>query len=205
MRELDKALEDIGAIRSQIAASTTFRGLGPGTLMATGVVALATAGAQAVLLADPTGHPAQYFVGWVAAAGLSSVVVALEMLTRSRRQRSRLENAVIYTAIEQFLPSAVAGVFLGAFAAIFAPEANWLLPGLWQVLTGLGIFAAARSLPGPIRLVGAWYVLAGFAVLIVSSETQSLSPWAMGLPFAIGQTLAAAIFHFSAGGADERA
>ena len=55
MRELEKALADIGAIRSQIAANTTFRGLGPGALMATGIVALTTCAAQAVFLADADG------------------------------------------------------------------------------------------------------------------------------------------------------
>ncbi len=204
MRELDKALADIGTIRSQIAANTTFRGLGPGALMATGAVALATSAAQAVLLVDPTAHPVQYFAGWVAAAALSAVIVGLEMLTRSRRHRSRLADAVIHNAIEQFLPSAVAGIFLGVLFALFAPSTNWLLPGLWQVLTGLGIFASARSLPGPIRVVGGWYFLAGFCVLVVSSQTHALSPWAMGLPFAAGQALAAAIFHFSSGDSDER-
>lgn len=204
MRELDKALADIGAIRSQIAANTTFRGLGPGALMATGIVALATSVAQAAFLDDPTAHPVQYFGGWVAAAALSVIVIGLEMLTRSRRHRSRLADAVIYNAIEQFLPSAVAGIFLGILSAWFAPETARFLPGMWQVLTGLGIFASARSLPGPIRIVGGWYFLTGFSVLAIAGGTHVLSPWAMGLPFAIGQALAAVIFHFSSGDADER-
>jgi len=36
MRDLDKALADIGEIRSQIAAGTAFRGYGPATMAATG-------------------------------------------------------------------------------------------------------------------------------------------------------------------------
>src|SRR5260370_41457455 len=36
MRDLDKALADIFAIRSQIAAGTAFRGYGPATVAATG-------------------------------------------------------------------------------------------------------------------------------------------------------------------------
>jgi hypothetical protein len=35
MRDLDKALADITAIRTQIAASTAFRGYGPAALAAT--------------------------------------------------------------------------------------------------------------------------------------------------------------------------
>ena len=40
MRDLDKALADIFAIRSQIAAGTAFRGYGPATVAATGGLAL---------------------------------------------------------------------------------------------------------------------------------------------------------------------
>jgi hypothetical protein len=40
MRDLDKALADIFAIRSQIAAGTAFRGYGAATVAATGGLAL---------------------------------------------------------------------------------------------------------------------------------------------------------------------
>src|SRR5262249_21327282 len=43
MRDLDKALADIGAIRSQLAAGTAFRGYGPATIAATSGIALTTA------------------------------------------------------------------------------------------------------------------------------------------------------------------
>jgi hypothetical protein len=40
MRDLDKALADITAIRSQMARGTEFRGYGPMTVAATGVLAI---------------------------------------------------------------------------------------------------------------------------------------------------------------------
>jgi hypothetical protein len=204
MRELEKALADIIEIRSHIAANTTFRGLGPGALVATGVVPLLTAAGQAVLLRDPDNHPVEYFTTWIAASLLCAAIIGMEMLTRSRRHNSRLADAVIYNAIQQFMPSAFAGVFLGLSVAWFAPEAVWMLPGLWQVLVGLGIFASARYLPGMIAIAGGWYFVAGFAVLALESASHALSPWTMGLPFVIGQVLAAAILHASSGDVDER-
>ena len=54
MRDLDKALADIIAIRSQLAAGTAFRGYGPAAIAATGVVALVTAFLQFHWLDDPT-------------------------------------------------------------------------------------------------------------------------------------------------------
>ena len=79
----------------------------------------------------------------------------------------------------------------------FAPEALWMLPGLWQMLVWLAC-SLVRSLPRTVALGGAWYFLAGFAVLL-ASQSHALSPWTMGLPFVIGQLLMAAILHFASG------
>ena len=77
-----------------------------------------------------------------------------------------------------------------------------MLPGLWQVLVSLGVFASVRSLPRTVAFAGAWYFVAGFAALLLASQDHLLSPWTMGLPFAIGQLLMAAILHFASGESD---
>jgi hypothetical protein len=202
MRDLDKALADIMAIRSQLAAGTAFRGYGPAAMAATAGVALATAVLQFVWLDDPTGYPLTFFFGWAAAAVLSSLMIWIEMLARSRRHHSGLADAMIYQAVEQFLPSAVAGVLLAAMLWKFAPESLWMLPGLWQVLVSLGVFASVRSLPRTVAFGGAFYFLAGFTVLMLASQSHALSPWTMGLPFAIGQLLMAAILYLATGADD---
>ena len=202
MSDLDKALADIIAIRSQLAAGTAFRGYGPVTMAATGAVAFGTALAQFVWLDDPTAHPLAFLLGWAAAAALSALIIWVEMLARSRRHHSGLADAMIYQAVEQFLPSAVAGILLAAMLWKFAPDALWMLPGLWQVLVSLGVFASVRSLPRSVALGGAFYFLVGFTVLILASQSHTLSPWTMGLPFAIGQSLMAAILHFASGALD---
>ena len=202
MSDLDKALADIIAIRSQLAAGTAFRGYGPVAMAATGGVALGTALAQFVWLDDPTAHPLAFLLGWAAAAALSALIIWVEMLARSRRHHSGLADAMIYQAVEQFLPSAVAGILLAAMLWKFAPDALWMLPGLWQVLVSLGVFASVRSLPRSVALGGAFYFLVGFTVLILASQSHTLSPWTMGLPFAIGQSLMAAILHFASGALD---
>src|SRR5437868_15301145 len=86
MRDLDKALADIIAIRSQLAAGTAFRGYGPAAVAATGVVALATAFLQFYGLDDPTHHPVPFFAGWAAAALLSAVLVWYVLKARLLRQ-----------------------------------------------------------------------------------------------------------------------
>jgi len=202
MSDLDKALADIVAIRSQLAAGTAFRGYGPATMAATSAVALLTTLLQHLYLAAPTGQPLIFLLGWAAAAFVSLSMIGVEMRARSHRHHSGLADAMIHQAVEQFLPAGIAGVLLAVLLWKFAPEALWMLPGLWQILTSLGVFASVRSLPRTVALAGAWYFLAGFAALLVASTTHTLSPWTMGLPFAIGQGLMAAILYFASGEAD---
>ena len=202
MRDLDKALADIIAIRSQLAAGTAFRGYGPATMAATAVVALATAAIQQVVLRDPAADPLLFLLDWAAAACISLSMIWVEMRARSRRHHSGLADAMIHQAVEQFLPAGIAGVLLAVLLWKFAPEALWMLPGLWQILTSLGVFASVRSLPRTVALAGAFYFLAGFAVLLLGSVSHALSPWTMGLPFAVGQALMAGILYFATGDSD---
>jgi hypothetical protein len=202
MRDLDKALADIIAIRSQLAAGTAFAGYGPAAIAATAAVALITTILQYALLADPSHHPMTFLFGWALAALLACAMILTEMIARSRRHHSGLADAMIHQAVEQFLPSAVAGVLLALMLWKFAPESLWLLPGLWQVLVSLGVFASVRSLPRTVAFAGAWYFVAGFTVLLIASQSHTLSPWTMGLPFVVGQSLMAAIIYFASGETD---
>jgi hypothetical protein len=202
MSDLDKALADIIVIRSQIAAGTAFRGYGPAAMGVTGGIALVTCILQSVLLGKPTESPLAFLLGWAAAALLSLVVIWIEMLARSRRHHSGLADAMIHQAVEQALPAGVAGLLLAVMLWKFAPEALWMLPGLWQILVSLGTFASVRLLPRSVALAGAWYFVAGFSVLLLASQSHALSPWTMGLPFVIGQSLMATILYFASGDAD---
>jgi hypothetical protein len=199
MSDLDKALADIFAIRSQIAAGTAFRGYGPAAVAATGGLALLTAILQYLWLDDPTGHPMAFLAGWATAALVSGGMIWTEMQARSRRHHSGLADAMVLQAVEQFLPAGAAGVLLAVMLWKFAPENLWMLPGLWQLLVSLGVFASVRSLPRTVAFAGAWYFVAGFGCLLLASQTHALSPWTMGLPFVIGQLLMAAILHFASG------
>ena len=195
MRDLDKALADILAIRNQIAAGTAFRGYGPAALASTAGLAALTTGLQLVFLADANATPAKFIAGWLVTALLAAALIGIEMRARSHRHHSGLADAMIYQAVEQMLPSGLAGVALAGVALQFAPETLWMLPGLWQILMGLAVFASARSLPSTVRIGGAWYFVAGVTVLMFASRTHTLSPLLMGAPFVIGQSLMAMILH----------
>jgi len=204
MRNLDRALADITSIRSQLAAGTMFRGLGPEVMAVSGILAVLTALAQSLWPEALAGNSTVFLLCWVATAIVSGGLIWAEMRARSRRHHGGLADAMIMNAIEQFLPAAFAGGAVAAVLAVFAPQVLWLLPGLWQILVAIGIFASVRTLPRGIVLVGAWYFLAGVSVLMIMSSDRILSPWPMGLPFVVGQFLMAGVLHFASGeGSDD--
>ena len=200
MRDIDKALADIGAIRSQIAAHTMFRGYGPVAMAITGLLGAITALAQTLFPIAPT--PLLFIAEWLGTAALCSAVISIEMQGRSRRLHSGLADTMIHQAAEQFMPAAAASVAMPAFLLMFSPQNVWMIPGLWQIFVSLGLFASLQNLPRNMVLAGAWYFVSGFLFLLMGSFTHALLPWTMGLPFLGGQLLMAAILYFSAGGSD---
>jgi hypothetical protein len=196
MNDLHKALADIGNIRLHLAAGTMFRGFGPSVIAATGVLALATAAVQSMLFGQ-VGDPIIFVAVWATVATFSAALIGFEMVARTRRQHGGLADAMLFNAVEHFLPVGAAGVVVCVILLRFAPDAAWLLPGLWQLLISVGLFVTLRFLPRSISIAGAWYFLAGATVLIISSQDRSLSPWGMGIPFGIGQLLMAGLLRFA--------
>jgi hypothetical protein len=199
MQDLDRALAEIQSIRSQVARSVEFRGYGPSTVAMTGGFAGAAAAVQAAAVDAPLQHLDAYLILWIATAVISVVAVGAETVARTRRVHCGLAQEMIQAAVEQFLPAGLAGALLTAAIARFAPESVWMLPALWQIVFSLGVFASGRFLPRPILLVGAWYLASGACCLGLARGAHALSPWAMGLPFGLGQLLLAAILQFSHG------
>jgi hypothetical protein len=204
MRDLDKALADITAIRSQMARDTEFRGYGPATVAATGVLALVAGAVQAFWLADPASDVLTYLALWIAAATISVILVGIEMVARTRRIHTGLADEMIHAAIEQFLPAGVAGALITFVIWRFAPQSVWMLPGLWQIVFSLGVFASCRSLPRLMLGVGAWYLAAGLANLALAGE-DPFSPWAMLVPFGAGQLFMAVVVYRNIGESDAQA
>lgn len=202
MRDLHKALADIDAIKKQVARGTQFRGYGAATIAFTGVLALIAAVFQALWLDNPREQIAEYFAIWIGAAAVATALIGAETVTRSRRLHSGLADEMIYSAIEQLIPVGVAGALLTFVLLRFAPESLWMMPGLWQILFSLGIFASCRLLPRALFAAGAWYLSSGLVCIAIAAAGNSWSPWLMGIPFGIGQLMMAGILHYSLGGAD---
>jgi hypothetical protein len=192
MNDLNKALDDITTIRRDMARSTQFRGYGPATMGVTAGFAFLAAGAQVLWLPDPQHHLDVYLGIWIVTAVFSAVLVGRQMYTRSRRLHSGLSSEMLRMAVEQFLPSAIAGVLITMVLARYVPHVSWMLPGLWQIIFSIGIFSSCRFLPRPMIAAGAWYLLAGLSSIGLG-DGRALAARVMGLSFGIGQLIVAAI------------
>ena len=196
MNDLQKALGDISSMRRQVARSTEFRGYGPATLAGTAGFAVIAAGIQKALVSDPANQLGTYLGIWIWTALASALLIGVQMHTRSRRMHSGLADEMIRMAVEQFLPSALAGALVTVVLVRYVPASAWLLPGLWQIVFSLGVFSSCRFLPRPMVVAGAWYLATGLFCLAIG-DARSLSPWAMGIPYAGGQLLVACVLYFS--------
>jgi hypothetical protein len=204
MSDVDRALAEIKRIRCQVARDTQFRGYGPASVAASGVLALLIAAAQSHWMRADTGFYA-FAAVWIATAFVSLAMVIVQMTFRARRVHCGLAGEMIQSAAEQFLPALVVGVLLTAVVARAAPKDTWMLPALWQLLFSLGVFASCRFLPRITFAVGVWYFVAGLTTFVLQSESASLLPWSMGIPFGIGQLLVAAVFQYGYESSSEEA
>jgi len=201
-QDLDRALADITAIRSQMAQGALFCGYGPVTVAATAVLAIVAGVAQAMWLPDPASDVASYLALWVATAAVSVILIGTEMVARTRRIHSGLADEMLRAATDQFIPAGVAGALLTFVLFRFSPQNLWMLPGLWQIAYSLGLFASCRSLPRPMFAAAVWYLAAGLICLALASEAHAFSPWAMAVPFGIGQLFMAGVLYRSSGEID---
>ncbi len=194
MTDLNQALIDIRSIRRQVANATEFRGYGPLTLSATAVFALLAGAVQHLWLLEPATHPAQYVVLWLTTGILSAALIVTQMLTRAGRLHSGMADEMIRMAVAQFLPAGIVGVILPFVLLRITRDVFWMLPGLWQIVFSLGIFASCRCLPRPMLLAGVWFLLTGLACVYLG-DTRALAPMMMSIPYAVGMGFVA-IVHY---------
>ena len=139
----------------------------------------------------------RYLLLWVAVATLSAVIAGTELFVRAWKSGPGLARDMTRLAAEQFAPCLVVGALLTLYVYRSAPEVAWMLPGLWSLLFGLGIFASRRLLPTPILWAAIYYTVCGFVCLKYGQSAQPLAAWQMAISFGCGQILCAAILYWT--------
>ena len=202
--ELREALDSIATIRRRMAETEVFRGYRALPVALSAVFALAAGFLQPTLLPRPDQDVPGYVTLWSTVALLSVAAAGLAMFLRDRVAGASLTRPVTWLAVGQFVPCLVAAAAVTAVLVRVAPEAAWALPGLWQVFFSQGVFASCRLLPRAAFAVGVFYLAAGIGTLILARGPEALSPWAMAVPFGVGQLAAAAVLYWTLERTDDR-
>ena len=196
--ELREALAHIAEIRAHAAAGERFRGYKAVPVGAGGLLAVAAAAVQPLVLPDPAADVPGYLALWLAAAatGAAAAASGIWLRARSAPDVGRVRAELTRLAVGQFVPCLAAGGLVTLAVARHAPQCAWMLPGLWQVLFGLGVFASCRLLPRATVGVGVFYLLCGTVNLADAAGVGHYSRYAMGVPFGVGQAATAVILYW---------
>jgi hypothetical protein len=154
--ELREALTQIAEIRRGVTRAEVFRGYRAVPVAFSGLLALAAAILQHVVVGNPTQNLPGYLTFWMGVALVSVCATGLEMLWSLHVSPSSLERQKTLVAVREFLPCLVVGGLVTMVVARWGPGGGWMLPGLWAMLFGLGIFASQRFLPRAIIAVAVY-------------------------------------------------
>lgn len=202
--EVNEAIDQITEIRRRLARAEVFRGYRALPVAGSGLMAFASATVQPLVVADPPQRLDLYLTLWLGAAILSAVGAGIVMARRAAMRSDPWARRLTWQALEALAPSLVAGAFLTLVVVRKVPAAVTLLPALWQLFFGLGIFASLQWLPRATVWVALFYLMTGLGTLAWFPGDAAFEPWVMGLPFGIGQGLAAAILYWTLERPDER-
>ncbi len=195
--ELRDALTQIAEIRTRIAETERFRGYRAVPVAASGVAAAVAGFVQSRLRIDPISNLSGYLTIWVSTAAIAALIAGSGIWLRFHSGVDRLAREMTWLAVGQFAPCLGAGALVTVAIARHAPEHAALLPGLWQVFFSLGVFASCRLLPKAITLIGVFYLVAGVYNLMHSHDHSAFAPWAMAIPFGLGQFGTGALLYWN--------
>lgn len=190
---LGDAIERIEEIHAQVAKGEVFRGYRPLPVGLAGVVGLLAGVVQPGVLAESNG--VGFLAYWLAVAVFNLALNGAVMIAAYRREPDAFARRHTRRVVAQFLPCLVAGGAISlAFPAV-DPGLVRLLPGIWALVFGLGMFASRPYLPRATGWVALFYLAAGIGLLGFPFEELSRAGLANGLAFGVGQLATAAVLH----------
>lgn len=186
MNDIERAIADISDIRSQLAATTRFRGYAPELVATLGLGSAAVLIAQSLWPERLAASTFQVVLIWGGVQLTSSITSTVEAIARSRMQHGGMAWPMLRGAGLIAWPTAVTGIFAGLAVLVYRPEAAWVLPGLWQMLAGIVSISSFSTLPRKIVFAGIWFLMAGGLVSVIAARSGEVTPVMAGLPLVVG-------------------
>ena len=193
--DLSRALGQLADIHQQIAKGEIYRGYRSVPVAASGFIGFAAAWAQPPGLgaSDPVG----FVLYWTIVASCAGLVGASEIIYNYVVHDDRAARRQTTQVVGQFLPSVLAGPIITASFVRLSAALVPLLPGLWAICFGVGIFASRPYLPRASGWVALLYYAAGVALLWTARGPEPLRGWWVGGTFGAGQLMAAVVLYWN--------
>ncbi len=192
--DLTSALDRIEEIHAQMAKGEVFRGYRPVPVAVAGAVGLLAGWLQPrVLPASDDGTGFLWY--WLSVAALNAALIGCVIVAGYRRASDRFARRRTRQVVGQFLPCIVAGSVVSLTFAALDPGLVRLLPGVWALFLGVGIFASRPYLARATGWVGLLFVLSGTALLAYPTASLARLGALHGTVFGVGLLAAAIVLH----------
>lgn len=193
--QVSRAIEQIAEIHQQLAKAEVFRGYRPLPIALSGVAGLIAAAVQPRHLgwSDPFG----FVLYWTGVATICALIASSEIVHNYLVRESSTQRRRTRRVTAQLLPALAAGAIVSGTFVRLSPALIAVLPGLWSLFYGLGIFASRPYLPRASGWVALFYFAAGIVLLWLSPTAVVRSPWSVGGTFGLGQLLAALVLYLN--------
>lgn len=193
--DVSRALSQIAEIHQQIAKGEVYRGYRSLPVAASGVIGILAAVLQP--WAVGSGDPVGFVIYWSWVAAVACVVGTSEIAYNYAARENEADRRRTRQVIGQFLPSVLGAAIISLSFVRLSATLVPVLPGLWAICFGIGVFASRPYLPRASGVVALFYYAAGVALLWRARGPESLSGWWVGGTFGAGQLLAALVLYWN--------
>jgi hypothetical protein len=179
MTDLDRRIDDIGAIRAMMERASKFLSLSGLSGISAGCVALAGAWAADRILVS--GAPAGSVAGYLILDAALVLLASLGLVLYFSRRLARRKGIALWGSAAKYVALALAGPLLtgGALCVIlYARDLSGLIPACTLVFYGLALLNAGNFTFGEVRILGAVEVLLGLCAAAIPGS--ALLVWGAG-------------------------
>ena len=194
---LQDAIAQNGEIQTQLERTQTFRGYRSVAVGTTGLLATVGSVVQSLWLVNPANAVNKWLALWITIAAASVVIAGWELMQRVCNKDSPFQARASKSALKHFVPCLVGGVAVTWAIMTSAPQAAWVLPGIWSVLFSMGVFASLTILPRGGFAIALHFLLSGVVCLKFGYGDNAFAPWTMFITFGVGQLIAASVLYFA--------
>lgn len=188
--DVSRALDQIAEIHQHIAKAEVYRGYRSLPVAASGLIGIGAAALQPLSIAQ---QPVRFLIYWMAVAACAGCIGASEIVFNHVAREDGAGRRRTRQVVGQFLPAIAAGAAIGISVGRVFPAGLTLLPGIWAVCFGLGVFASRPYLPRASGWIALYYCTTGVLLLWTANGAGALSGWRVGGTFGAGQLLAALV------------